>query len=130
MVITIVLLEIMNCLIYLRMPKMHKSPFNVRFIKVSHKPSVKSLARTIKTIFCLLLRKIQTCYEKCKKTFFTGVKTFWLVHNNESVIDDINKFSKRGKRTIISTFNFIPYILNRHIINFRFLLIDFCFHGG
>ena len=109
---------------------MHKSPFNVRFIKVSHKPSVKSLARTIKTIFCLLLRKIQTCYEKCKKTFFTGVKTFWLVHNNESVIDDINKFSKRGQRTIISTFNFIPYILNRHIKNFRFLLIDFCFHGG
>lgn len=68
--------------------------------------------------------------KKVKKTFFTGVKTFWLVHYNESVIDDINKFSKRGKRTIISTFNFIPYILNHHIINYRFLLIDFCFHGG
>lgn len=111
------------------MPKMHKSPFNARFIKVSNKPSIKPLARTKKTIFCLLLRKIQTCYEECKKAFFTGVKTFCVVHINESVIDDINKFSKRGKRTIISTVNFIPYILNRHIINFRFLLIDICFHG-
>ena len=42
------------------MPKMHKNPIKARFIIASPKSSIKPLARTITSIFCLFFRQIQT----------------------------------------------------------------------
>ena len=53
------------------MPKMQKSPIKARFIIASTISSIKSLARTIASIFHLSFRQIQTYNDKSR--FFTGV---------------------------------------------------------
>ena len=89
------------------MPKMYKNPIKARFIIASPKPSIKPLARTITSIFCLLFRQIQTYNDKCR--FFTGVKTFWVVQNNKTIIDVMNELNKRRKATSVSTFDFSTF---------------------
>ena len=42
------------------MPKMHKNPIKARFIIAFPKSSIKSVARTIASIFCLFFRQIET----------------------------------------------------------------------
>ena len=113
------------------MPKMHKNPIKARFIIASAKSSIKPLARTITSIFCLLFRQIQTCNDKCR--FFTGVSTFWVVQNNKPVNDAMNGLNKQRKSTSVSTFDFstlytkLPHNKLLMILN---SLIDFCFDGG
>ena len=46
------------------MPKMHKNPIKARFIIASPKSSIKPLARTITSVFCLFFRQIQTYNDK------------------------------------------------------------------
>ena len=75
------------------MPKMHKNPIKARFTIASHKSSIKPLARTITSVFCLSFRQIQTYNNKCR--FFTGLNTFWVVQNNKPVIDARNGLNKR-----------------------------------
>ena len=96
-------------------PKMHKNPIKARFIIASPKSSIKPLARTITSIFCLFFRQLQTCNNKCR--FSTGVNTFWVVQTNKPVIDAMNELNKRRKATSVSTFDFCT-------------LIDFCFDVG
>ena len=113
------------------MPKMHKNPIEARFIIVSPKSSIESLARTIMSVFHLFFRQIRTYNDKCN--FFTGVNTFWVVQNNKPVIGAMNGFNKRKKATSISTYDFSTlYIKLPHnkllvVLN---SLIDFCFDGG
>ena len=98
------------------MPKMHKNSIKARFIIASPKFSIKPLARTITSMFRLFFRQIQTYNDTCR--FFTGVSTFWVVQNSKPVIDAMNRLNKRRKATSVSTFDFLPCILNCHIINF------------
>ena len=86
------------------MPKTHKDPIKARLIIASPKSSIKCLASTITTIFCLFFRQIQTYSDKCR--FFTGVNTFRVVQNNKPVIDAINGLNKRKKATSVSNFDF------------------------
>ena len=74
-----------------------------RFILASPTCSIKSLARTIMSSFCLFFREIQTYNDKC--TFFTIAYTFWVVQNNKPVIDAMNGLNKRSKATSVSTFD-------------------------
>ena len=85
-------------------PKMHKNPIRARFIIASPKSSMKPLARTITSIFCLLFRQIQIYNDKCR--FFAGVKTFWVVQNNKPVIDAMNRLNKQRKATSFPNFDF------------------------
>ena len=89
------------------MPKMHKNPIKARFIKVSPKSSIRSLARTITSVFRLFFRQIQTCNDRCR--FFTGVNTFWVVQNNKPVTDAMNGLNKQRKATSVSTFDFSTF---------------------
>ena len=77
------------------------------------------------SIFCLLLRQIQTYNDKCR--FFAGVNTFWVVQNNKPVIDAMNGLNKRRKAASVSTFDFST--LNTKSPH-TYSLIDFCFDGG
>ena len=86
------------------MPKMHKNPIKARFIIAFPKSSIKPLARTITSIFCLFFRQIQTNNDKCR--FFTGVNTFCVVQNNRPVTDTMNGLNKRRKATSVSTLVF------------------------
>ena len=112
------------------MPKMHKNPIKGGFIIASPKSSIKPLARTITSVFRLFFRQIYTHNDKC--WFFTGVNTFWVVQNNEPVIDTMNGLNKRRKATSVSTFDFST--LYTKLAHSKFLmvlnsLIGFCFDG-
>ena len=104
------------------MPKMCKNPINARFIIVSPKSCIKPLARTIKSVFCLFFRQIQTYNDKCR--FCTGVNTFRVVQNNKPVIDAMNGLNKRRKATSVSTFDFSSLYAKLPHNN------DFCFDGA
>ena len=58
------------------MPKMHKTPIKARFIIASPNSSIKTLARTIASIFCLFffenanIYSILSCYVLIKDQLF------------------------------------------------------------
>ena len=64
---------------------------------------------------------------------FSGVKSFWVIQNNEPVIRSVKKLNARGSARSISTFDFstlytkIPHNKLIFVLN---NLIDFCFKGG
>ena len=98
------------------MPKMHKKPIKDRFLIASPKSSIKTSASSIKSIFRLFFRQIQTYNGKYR--FCTGINTFLVVQNNIAVIVAMNRLYKRRKATFIQPLTFLPCILNFHIINF------------
>ena len=110
---------------------MHKNPIKARFIIASPKSSIKPLAGTITSIFCLFFREIQTYNDKCR--FFTDINTFWIVQNKKPVIDAMNGINKRRKATSVLTFDLstlytkLPHNKLLMVLN---SLIDFCFDGG
>ena len=109
-------------------PKMHNNPIKAKFIITFPKSSIKSLAGTITSIFCLFFRQIQICNDRCR--FFTDVDTFWVVQNNKPVTDATNGWRKS---TPVSTFDFstlytkLPHNKILMVLN---SLIDFCFDWG
>ena len=64
---------------------------------------------------------------------FSGVKSFWVIQNNEPVIRSVKKLNARGSARSISTFDFstlytkIPHDKLIFVLN---NLIVFCFKGG
>ena len=73
---------------------MHKNPVKFRFIIAAPKCSIKPLSKSVTAIFKLFFSQIET-YNK-KSHFYSGVKTFWVVQNNEPVINSINKLNSRN----------------------------------
>ena len=113
------------------MPKMHKSPIKAIFIIASPKSSIKPLASTITSIFCLFFRQIQIYNDKCR--FFTGVNTFWVVQNNKPVTDAMNGLNNQRKATSVSTIDFSTFhtkLPHNKLLMVLNSLIDFCFDGG
>ena len=113
------------------MSKMHKNPVKARFIITSPKSSIKPLARTITSVFCLCFRQAQKYNDKCR--FFTGASTFLVIQKNKPVTDAMNELNKRRKATSVSTFDLstlhtkLPHKKLLMVLN---SLIDFCFDGG
>ena len=110
---------------------MHKNPIKARFIMASPKSSIKPLARTIRSVFRLFFRQIETYNDKSR--FFTGANTFWVLQNSKPVIDAMNGLNKRRKATSISTFDFSTLytkLLHNKLLIVLNSLIDFCFDGA
>ena len=97
------------------MLKMYKNLVKARFIIAPPKSSLKPPARATTSIFRLFFRQIQTFNDKHR--FFTGVNAFWVVQNNNPVINAMNGLNKRTKAFSVSAFDFLRWILNFHIIN-------------
>ena len=98
---------------------------------MSPKSSIKHFVRAKTSTFRLFFRQIEKCNDKFR--FFTGVNTFWVVHNNKPVIDAINGLSKRTKATSVSAFDFST--LHTKLSHNKLLivlnsLIYFSFDGG
>ena len=112
------------------LPKLHKNPIKFRFIIAAPNCSIKPLSQTVTKIFKLFYRQIET-YNK-KSQFFSYVKTFWVIQNNENVIKSINKLNKQNSAKSINTFDFstlytkIPHARLLDVLN---ELVDFCFQG-
>ena len=101
-----------------------------RFIIASPKSSIKTLARTITSIFCLFFRQIQIYNDKCR--LFTSVNTFWAVQNKPA-IDAMNGLNKQRKATSVSTFDFSSLytkLPNKKLLMVLNSLTDLYFDGG
>ena len=84
------------------LPKMYKNPTKFRFIIAAPKCAIKPLSKSIISIFKLFYSQIET-YNK-KSHFYSGVKTFWIVQNNEPVINSLKKLTSRKRGKCMSTF--------------------------
>ena len=112
------------------LPKMHKNPIKFRFIIAAPTCSVKPLSKAVAAIFKQFYYQIEQ-YNK-KSFFYSGVKTFWVIQNNEPVVESINKINKKRRAKSISTFDFstlytkIPHDKLIEVMN---KMVDFCFQG-
>ena len=112
------------------LPKMHKTPCKFRFIIAAPKCSIKPLNKAITAILKLLFHQIQRYNEK--SYFYSGVKTFWVVQNNEEILGSIRKLNKGHRAKRVSTFDFSTLYTNiphNKLIAVLNELIDFCFQG-
>ena len=87
---------------------------------VKHRGGLEKLvskqAKDLRKVFKLDVDKDNMClphiywlpkmqYNK-KSFFYSGVKTFWVIQNNEPVVESINRLNKKRKAKTISTFDF------------------------
>ena len=113
------------------LPKMHKNPIKFRFIIAAPKCSIKPLSKAVTSVFKLFYNQIE--HYNLKSYFYSSIKTFWVIQNNQPVIDSLNKINLKGKADCISTFDFstlyttIPHDKLLDVMN---ELTDFCFTGG
>lgn len=113
------------------LPKLHKNPIKFRFIIAAPNCSVKPLSQAITKVFKLFYRQIEGY--NLKSYFFSNVKTFWVIQNNEEVIKCIKRLNKRNALRSMSTFDFstlytkIPHDKLLEVMN---EITDFCFQGG
>ena len=111
------------------MSKLHKNPIKFRFIIAATSCSIKPLSKALAKIFKLFFRQVQTY--NTKSYFYSSVKTFWVIQNND-VIECIKKLNKRGTFRPMSTFDFstlytkIPHADLLKVMN---EICDFCFQG-
>ena len=112
-------------------PKIHKDPIGFRFIVASPKCTVKHLSKDITSVFKLFHKQIQNYHRK--RRFWSGINTFWVIQNNNPVINSLFKINKRKSKKHISTFDFstlytkIPHDKLIYVLN---QVIDFAFTGG
>ena len=110
---------------------MHKNPIKFRFIIAAPNCSVKPLSQAVTNIFKLFYRQIETY--NAKSQFYSSVKTFWVIQNNENVIKSLNKLNTRNNANSISTFDFSTLytkIPHKKLLDVLYHLVDFCFEGG
>ena len=110
------------------LPKLHKIPSKSRFIVAATNCSVKPLSKAVTAALKLLYKQIESYHQK--SFYFSGVKSFWPIQDNSSVIKNINKLNTRNRAKSITTFDFstlytsIPHdkLKNalREVINFGF----------
>lgn len=111
--------------------KMHKTPLGFRFIIASKKCANKVLSKHVTAIFKLFYEQIKLYHEKVK--YFSGIKTFWVIQNNQPVLDSMIKINSKNRAKCISTFDFstlytkLPHDKLIDVLN---NIIDFCFKGG
>ena len=110
---------------------MHKNPTGFRFIIASPRCSVKPLSKDITAIFKLFYNKVERYHLKGR--LWSGINKFWIVQNNQPIIDKINKINKRNAAKHMSTFDFstldtkIPHDKLLFVLN---NIVGFAFKGG
>jgi len=113
------------------LPKLHKSPVKFRFIIAAPDCSIKPLARSITSIFKLFQKQI--CKYNEISSFYSGIKTFWVIHDNRPVLDTIKHFNRNRKARSMETFDFSTLytkIPHDKLTDVLCKLVDFCFDGG
>ncbi len=84
--------------------KMHKGPVKFRFIIGARKCATKQVAKKLVMVLQLIMKIHRRYCDKIK--FYTGIERYWIVNNNNTVLDDISNInSKQGARNI-QTFDF------------------------
>ena len=112
-------------------PKMYKKPIKFRFIIAAPKCSIKPLSKAVTSVFKLFFQQIES-YNR-KSYFYSGIKTFWVIQNNEPVLNSVNKINARKRAKCISSFDFSTMktkIPHNKLLEELNELIDFSFQGG
>ena len=84
---------------------MHKSPIKFRFIVAAPVCATKPLSKSLASIFKQFYHQIELY--NAKSSFFSGVKTFWVIQNNEPVIkskESLKIFSYKAKHRHLTSF--------------------------
>ena len=112
------------------LPKMHKTPIGSRFIIASKYCAIKEISKKVTAAFKLIYKAVE-CYHQ-KSQHYSGINSFWVIQNNSSVINAINKLGKRNAAKSINTYDFstlytnIPHDKLIQTLNF---VVDFAFKG-
>ena len=96
-------------------------------IKVCH----LALSKNITASFKLLYEFVGKCHNKSK--FYSGLNSFWVIQNNEPVIDILNKLSIRKTGNYVSTYvvsMLYTNILHDKLIKTLDSVIAFVFRGS
>ena len=113
------------------LPKLHKNPVKFRFIIASKHCTIKALSKDISSVFTLFQKHIETYHNKAH--FYSGVKTNWIVHNRDDVLNVVKKSAVRRSAKCVSSFDFstlytkIPHDKLIEVLN---QIINFIFKGG
>jgi len=99
-------------IIYL-IPKFHKSPIKFRTIIASKKCTTKTASKFVGAC----LSKVMTARKNYCKSIetMTGVNTYWIIDNNQPILDSISKLNRRSLAKTIDTSDFTTLYTNlRH----------------
>jgi hypothetical protein len=111
-------------------PKKHKVPSKSRFIVAAKFCSLKKLAQAVTEILKMFYRQIEN-YNR-KSHFFSHLKSFWVIKNNDPVVKAFQKLNSRNNAKTISTYDFstlytkIPHKKLKQVLH---ELTEFCFKG-
>ena len=112
-------------------PKMHKTPVGSRFIIGNPRSSLKPLTKDITSISKLFFKLISALNDKIK--FYTGINHFWIVNNNNKLVEYIDRTNQRGKAKTIATYDFSSLYTNiphDKLLSILEDIVDFGFKGG
>ena len=82
-------------------PKKHKVPSKSRFIVAAKFCSLKKLAQAVIEILKMFYRQIEN-YNR-KSHFFSHLKSFWVIKNNDPVVKSLQKLNSRNNAKTIAT---------------------------
>ena len=112
-------------------PKLHKNPVKFRFIIASKQCTIKHLSKNMSSIFSLFMKQIETYNRKAR--YYSGINSYWIVHNRDPIMKTINKSVSRKSAKCISSFDFSTLytkIPHDKLIEVLRHIIDFAFKGG
>ena len=92
---------------------------------------MKQLSQHVTAIFKLFHNIIKSYHDKSR--FFSGVNAFWVVDNNQRLLNSIEKINKRSSAKSITTFDFSTLytkIPHDDLLDVLMKIIDFAFSGG
>ena len=84
--------------------KMHKDPVKFRYIIGSTTSVLKPLAKQLVQILKLVMNCMRNYCDKVK--FYTGFNRYWIVENNEVVLENINRINSKNRGRNIECFDF------------------------
>ena len=83
---------------------MHKNPSGARFIIASKCCVTKKAAQCGTAIFKVFQAQVEAYHKKAR--FYSGVKSFWVIQNNQPVLDTIKKLNERKAVRTVETWDF------------------------
>ena len=85
-------------------PKLHKNSVGSRLIIASKNCSTKPLSKAVTNVFKLIYSQIENFHRKSK--FLSNYSKFWVLQNEDPVIENINIINRKKKAKSIATYDF------------------------
>ena len=83
---------------------MHKNPIKFRYIIGAKDCILKQIAKRMVRILQLVLKTLKNYCAKVK--YYTGIERYWVINNNQEVLDDIKSINEKKNARNVQTFDF------------------------